>query len=126
MDPRLKSLIKAYGDTGDRVKADSTAVEVTDSLAEVSAQCRSYLADTDRLELTSRVAGKTYFAFARGDKLSRAVNAALYLEDAGARASFSPEGARRGFPGPAGVRHNEGLLHPGDGILRQHRPGERT
>jgi hypothetical protein len=78
----VESVIAAYREVGRRVKADSTSSEVTDALRALFARCRGYLATTSRLDLISRVAGKQYFAFARGGSHSRAVNTGLYLEDA--------------------------------------------
>jgi len=75
----LESVLKAYRDVGDRVKADSASAEATDALGTLFARCQGYLADTERQPLTSRVAGKDYFAFRRGSKHSRAVNTSLYL-----------------------------------------------
>lgn len=55
--------------------------EVRDLIGELLSQTTELLRSADRAELTSKVDGKRYFAFTRGNRLSRAINADLFAPE---------------------------------------------
>lgn len=56
--------------------------EGTDILAEIASDCLVHLGNkARRVDLRSVVPGKTYFAFKQDERVSRAVNAGLFIDD---------------------------------------------
>lgn len=66
----------------EKLRAKLGGADGTELLADIAADCFAYLeAKAVRENLKSVVAGKTYFAFKQDSRMSRAVNAGLFIND---------------------------------------------
>ncbi|MBE2283588.1 MAG: hypothetical protein IAE77_09050 [Prosthecobacter sp.] len=71
---RYREVQKHLGSIGHGVESKAALIETLSAAAE-------YVSNTKKVELKSKVPGKSYFGFASGDSISRPVNHELYLED---------------------------------------------
>jgi hypothetical protein len=80
IEPLYDALV---GKAGAAAIKDLKSDDTSERLANLVVACRSYLQGLDRVELESKVPGKTYFMFSDSErgKKSRSVNHALYMDD---------------------------------------------
>ena len=75
--------LAAYQKFQDAFSSDVKSVANQRSLGQIYSACCRFLERTKTVNLASLVSNKEYFAFAQGDKVSRAVNKSLFLLDPG-------------------------------------------
>jgi hypothetical protein len=94
-DPAPTSILKLRAQIAKSLLGDGPI----DALEELCVSSSEWLANLEVTPLESKVPGKKYFAFANGERLSRAVNAALYATDPTEVAAFFKALKVRSFEG---------------------------
>jgi hypothetical protein len=75
-----KTLAEQYRQLKSLAASDLTATAVADLISEMALHSREMLTHAERVQLTSRVSGKSYFGFKK-EAGSRPINTGLYVED---------------------------------------------
>ncbi len=71
-------ILQSYDLLKTEVKAGFLHFRIAEILSDIYQKSIELLDNEDRIELKSKVEGKTYFAFKRGKKISRAINSILF------------------------------------------------
>ena len=80
----MNEVFESYRKVQRLVASSGYGTAVQESLLETLSTAARFVDQAKRVELNSKVAGKSYFGFSQGDSISRPVNRALYLDDSAA------------------------------------------